>query len=100
MYWAICAAAVALGVTPVASSSLGEVLGRRVRDRDVPTRMFVKAARAQGFRTFQIAQVRLQRPRQGRREPRCRLDLPAVAETIREQRRAPSGFPGPHIRVA
>ena len=40
------------------AASLGDVLGRRVRYRDVSTRMFVKAARAQGFPTFQIAQVR------------------------------------------
>jgi uncharacterized protein YbjT (DUF2867 family) len=37
---------------------LGDVVGRRVRYRDVSTRMFIKAARAQGFPTFQIAQVR------------------------------------------
>jgi uncharacterized protein YbjT (DUF2867 family) len=37
---------------------LGELLGRRVRYRDVSTRMFIKAARAQGYPTFQIAQVR------------------------------------------
>jgi NAD(P)H dehydrogenase (quinone) len=37
---------------------LSNVLGRRVRYRDVPTKMFIKAARAQGFPTFQTAQVR------------------------------------------
>jgi NAD(P)H dehydrogenase (quinone) len=37
---------------------LGDVLGRPVRYRPVSTRMFIKAARAQGFPTFQIAQVR------------------------------------------
>jgi NAD(P)H dehydrogenase (quinone) len=40
------------------ASTIGEVLGRRVRYRDVSTRMFVKAARALRFPTFQIAQVR------------------------------------------
>lgn len=40
------------------AATLGDVLGRRVRYRDVSTRMFVKAARAQGFPTFQTAQVR------------------------------------------
>jgi uncharacterized protein YbjT (DUF2867 family) len=40
------------------ASTMGNVLGRRVRYRDVSTRMFVKAARAQGFPTFQTAQVR------------------------------------------
>lgn len=37
---------------------LARVLGRRVRYRDVPTSMFVKAARAQGLKTFEIAQIR------------------------------------------
>lgn len=37
---------------------MGDVLGRRVRYRSVSTKMFIKAARAQGFPTFQIAQVR------------------------------------------
>jgi NAD(P)H dehydrogenase (quinone) len=37
---------------------LGDLLGRRVRYRDVSTRMFIKAARAQGYPIFQIAQVR------------------------------------------
>jgi NAD(P)H dehydrogenase (quinone) len=41
-----------------AAATLGDVLGRKVRYRDVSTRMFVKAARAQGFPTFEIAQVR------------------------------------------
>jgi NAD(P)H dehydrogenase (quinone) len=40
------------------ATTIGELLGRRVRYRDVSTRMFIKAARAQGFPTFQIAQVR------------------------------------------
>jgi len=38
--------------------SMGELLGRRIRYRDVSMRMFAKAAVAQGFPTFQIAQVR------------------------------------------
>lgn len=46
-----------LAPTEVASI-LGDVLGRRVRYQSVSTRMFIKAARAQGFPTFQIAQVR------------------------------------------
>jgi NAD(P)H dehydrogenase (quinone) len=41
-----------------AAATLADVLGRKVRYRDVSTRMFVKAARAQGFPTFEIAQVR------------------------------------------
>lgn len=40
------------------ADTLSDVLGRRVRYRDVSARMFSKAARAQGFPTFQIAQVR------------------------------------------
>ena len=43
---------------PDVAGILGRVLGRRVRYRDVSTRLFVKAARAQGFPTFQIAQMR------------------------------------------
>lgn len=37
---------------------LGRVLGRKVRYQDVPTRMFTKAAKAQGFSNFEIAQIR------------------------------------------
>ncbi len=37
---------------------LGRVLGRKVRYRDVPTKMFVKAAKAQGLSNFVIAGVR------------------------------------------
>ncbi len=41
-----------------AAEVLGKVLGRPVTYRDVSTSMFIKAARAQGFPLFQIAQVR------------------------------------------
>ncbi len=41
-----------------AAQAMGRVLGRRVRYRPVSTRMFIKAARAQGFPLFQTAQVR------------------------------------------
>ena len=41
-----------------AAATLGNIVNRRVRYRDVSTNMFVKAARASGFPTFQIAQVR------------------------------------------
>lgn len=41
-----------------AAATLSDVLGRPVRYRDVSTEMFIKAARAQRFPTFQIAQVR------------------------------------------
>ena len=34
------------------------VLGRKVRYRDIPIRMFVKAAKAQGLSNFEIAQIR------------------------------------------
>ena len=37
---------------------LGRVLGRRVRYRDVPIGLFIRAARAQGFTPFEIAQIR------------------------------------------
>ncbi|ETW93588.1 MAG: hypothetical protein ETSY2_51170, partial [Candidatus Entotheonella gemina] len=36
----------------------GRILGRKVRYRDVSTRMFTKAAVAQGFSRFEIAQMR------------------------------------------
>ncbi|MEM1416405.1 MAG: NmrA family NAD(P)-binding protein [Myxococcota bacterium] len=46
-------------ITPAeAAEAMGRVLGRRVRYQPVSTRMFIKAARAQGFPLFQIAQVR------------------------------------------
>jgi uncharacterized protein YbjT (DUF2867 family) len=37
---------------------LSRVIGRPVRYRDVPTEMFVKAAKALGLKTFEIAQIR------------------------------------------
>ncbi|ETW94445.1 MAG: hypothetical protein ETSY1_34850 [Candidatus Entotheonella factor] len=37
---------------------LGRILGRKVRYRDVSTQMFTKAAVAQGFPRFEIAQIR------------------------------------------
>ena len=40
------------------AETMGRVLGRTVRYRDVPTRMFVKAATAIGVPVFQIAQIR------------------------------------------
>lgn len=40
------------------ASIIGEQLGRSVRYQDASTRMFIKAARAQGFPDFQIAQIR------------------------------------------
>ena len=41
-----------------AAEVLGRVLGRKVRYRDIPTRMFVKAAKAQGLPNFVVAGVR------------------------------------------
>lgn len=41
-----------------AASTMSDVLARPVRYRDAPTKMFIKAARAQQFPIFQIAQVR------------------------------------------
>lgn len=41
-----------------AAEILGKVLKRPVRYRDVSVRMFTKAARAQGFTPFEIAQIR------------------------------------------
>lgn len=41
------------------AATFGRILGRKVRYRDVPTRMFLKAAKAQGFpSTFETAQIR------------------------------------------
>lgn len=40
------------------ASVLSRVLGRKVTYRDVPTKMFVKAAMAQGFPVFETSQVR------------------------------------------
>lgn len=40
------------------AQAFGRVLGRRVRYQDVPTRMFVKAALAQGISKFEVAQMR------------------------------------------
>jgi uncharacterized protein YbjT (DUF2867 family) len=41
------------------AASFGRILGRRVRYRDVPTRMLLKAAKAQGFPSpFEMAQIR------------------------------------------
>jgi len=46
-------------ITPSeAAESMGRALGRRVRYTAVSEKSFVKAARAMGFPTFQIAQVR------------------------------------------
>ncbi len=41
-----------------AAEIMGKVLGRKVRYQSISTKMFAKAARAQGFPIFQIAQVR------------------------------------------
>ncbi len=40
------------------AATFGRILGRKVRYRDVPTRMFLKAAKALGISTFEMAQVR------------------------------------------
>ena len=37
---------------------LGNILNRKVKYQDVPMKMFAKAAKAQGFPTFEIAQMR------------------------------------------
>lgn len=37
---------------------LGNILNRKVKYQDVPIKMFAKAAKAQGFPTFEIAQMR------------------------------------------
>lgn len=41
-----------------AAAIMGKALGRSVRYRDVSIRMFTKAAKAQGFTSFEIAQIR------------------------------------------
>jgi len=40
------------------AATMGRVLGRKVRYKDVPTAMFLKAATAQGFSNFEMAQLR------------------------------------------
>lgn len=41
-----------------AADAVGEALGRSVRYRNVPIRLFTKAAKTQGLRPFEIAQIR------------------------------------------